>query len=74
MAEFVHDKLCLSACALSFLQGVNCTYMRRAAIYTDGIATVVHRVYPFTGLEYWNGLLDWNTGTDYWTELFSFFG
>ena len=22
----------------------------------------------------WNGLLEWNTGLDYWTELFSFFG
>ena len=22
----------------------------------------------------WTGLLDWNTGLDYWTELFSFFG
>ena len=20
----------------------------------------------------WNGLLEWNTGLDYWTELFSF--
>ena len=23
---------------------------------------------------HWTGLLDWNTGLDYWTELFSFFG
>ena len=30
-------------------------------------------VYPFTGLEYWTGILDWNTGLDYWTELFFFF-
>ena len=22
----------------------------------------------------WNGLLEWNTGLDHWTELFSFFG
>ena len=22
----------------------------------------------------WNGLLEWNTGLDYWTELFSFLG
>ena len=22
----------------------------------------------------WNGLLEWKTGLDYWTELFSFFG
>ena len=22
----------------------------------------------------WNGLLEWNTGLGYWTELFSFFG
>ena len=22
----------------------------------------------------WNGLLEWNTGLDYWTELFFFFG
>ena len=22
---------------------------------------------------HWTGLLDWNTGLDYWTELFSFF-
>ena len=22
----------------------------------------------------WNGLLEWNTGLDDWTELFSFFG
>ena len=22
----------------------------------------------------WNGLLEWNTGLDYWTELFSFYG
>ena len=29
---------------------------------------------PFTGLDYWTGLLDWNTGLDYWTEFFSFFG
>ena len=21
---------------------------------------------------HWTGLLDWNTGLDYWTELFSF--
>ena len=24
--------------------------------------------------KHWNGLLEWNTGLDYWTELFSFFG
>ena len=23
---------------------------------------------------HWTGLLDWNTGLDYWTEVFSFFG
>ena len=23
---------------------------------------------------HWTGLLDWNTGLDYWTEIFSFFG
>ena len=23
---------------------------------------------------HWTGLLDWNTGLDYWTELFSYFG
>ena len=22
----------------------------------------------------WNGLQEWNTGLDYWTEIFSFFG
>ena len=22
----------------------------------------------------WNGLLEWNTGLNYWTELFPFFG
>ena len=44
MAEFVHDKLCLLACALNFLQGVNRKYMRRAAIYADGIATVVYQL------------------------------
>ena len=22
----------------------------------------------------WNGLMEWNTGLDYWTELFSFLG
>ena len=26
-------------------------------------------VYPFTGLDYWTGLLDWITGLDYWTGL-----
>ena len=24
--------------------------------------------------EKWSGLLEWNTGLDYWTELLSFFG
>ena len=28
----------------------------------------------FTGLDYWTGILDWNTGLDYWTEVVSFFG
>ena len=23
---------------------------------------------------HWTGLLDWNTGLDYWTEIISFFG
>ena len=23
---------------------------------------------------HWTGLLDWNTGLDYWTEVVSFFG
>ena len=23
---------------------------------------------------HWTGLLDWNTGLDYWTKVFSFFG
>ena len=23
---------------------------------------------------HWTGQLDWNTGLDYWTKLFSFFG
>ena len=23
---------------------------------------------------HWTGLLDWNTGLDYWTEVFPFFG
>ena len=27
------------------------------------------RVYEFTGLDYWTGLLDWTTGLDYWTGL-----
>ena len=26
-------------------------------------------VYPFTGLDYWTGLLDWTTGLDYWNGL-----
>ena len=26
-------------------------------------------VYPFTGLDYWTGLLDWTTGLEYWTGL-----
>ena len=31
--------------------------------------------YSITGrYKQWNGLMDWNTGLDYWTELFSFFG
>ena len=29
-----------------------------------GVAVTIH----------WTGLLDWNTGLDYWTEVFSFFG
>ena len=29
----------------------------------------MQRVYPFTGLDYWTGLLDWTTGLDYWTGL-----
>ena len=34
-----------------------------------------HIVYSYiiTGrYKQWNGLLEWNTGLDYWTELFSF--
>ena len=27
-----------------------------------------------SGMDYWNGTLDWTTGLDYWTELFSFLG
>ena len=27
-----------------------------------------------SGMDYWNGTLDWTTGLDYWTELFFFFG
>ena len=23
---------------------------------------------------HWTGLLDWNTGLDYWTDIFSFLG
>ena len=26
------------------------------------------------GYKQWNGLLEWNTGLNYWTELFPFFG
>ena len=25
-----------------------------------------------SGMNYWNGTLDWTTGLDYWTESFSF--
>ena len=31
-------------------------------------------VYCMGRYKQWNGLLEWNTGLDYWTELFSFFG
>ena len=38
-----------------------------------------HNTIPQTGsltavTIHWTGLLDWNTGLDYWTELFSLFG
>ena len=26
-------------------------------------------VYLFTGLDYWTGILDWNTGLEYWTGI-----
>ena len=26
------------------------------------IYSTMFRVYPFTGLDYWTGILDWNTG------------
>ena len=32
------------------------------------------RVGTNSGMDYWNGTLDWTTGLDYWTELFFFFG
>ena len=35
--------------------------------YTSG-------VYPFTGLDYWTGLLDWTTRLDYWTHPFAIKG
>ena len=28
------------------------------------------RVSQLTGLDHWTGLLDWNTGLEYWTETF----
>ena len=31
------------------------------------------RVYPFTGLDYWTGILDWTTGLEYWTGIFLVF-
>ena len=34
-----------------------------------GSVSVNHWVYLFTGLDYWTGILDWNTGLDYWTDL-----
>ena len=41
-------------------------------------AFVVQKVLLYMNLQgvsiYWTGLLDWNTGLDYWTELFYFFG
>ena len=30
---------------------------------------LIARVFVFTGLDYWTGLLDWTTGLDYWTDL-----
>ena len=32
--------------------------------YMSALAVTIH----------WTGLLDWNTGLDYWTEVVSFFG
>ena len=26
------------------------------------------RVYEFAGVERWNGILEWSTGLDYWSE------
>ena len=31
--------------------------------------SILNRVFVFTGLDYWTGLLDWTTGLDYWTDL-----
>ena len=31
--------------------------------------TLHHRVYPFTGLDYWTGILDWNIGLAYFWFL-----
>ena len=33
------------------------------------ILLTIFRVFVFTGLDYWTGLLDWTTGLDYWTGL-----
>ena len=33
---------------------------------------VISWVYPFTGLDYWTGILDWNTGLSYFPFLNKF--
>ena len=34
----------------------------------------VKQTYMMGRYKQWNGLLEWNTGLDYWTELFFFVG
>ena len=39
------------------------------------VYTIYGQPYKFLAVTiHWTGLLDWNTGLDYWTEVFSFFG
>ena len=45
---------------------------------TDYYGPKTHKIVVTTILtgkyKQWNGLLEWNTGLDYWNKLFSFFG